>query len=169
MEFYSLTNKPPRKTYPESHKIVPTYSIKIDKATGKKELKETGKTDIYEKIQESKESTLLYNILERYAAGDTNILNQRQGSYGDFSEYPENLAEAQQIMIDAENKFKKLPLEIRKEFNHSITEFVAGIENGKLEQILIEKGIIKPKEEPKVEQPIQQEQTIQQGVINNAL
>lgn len=165
MEFYSLTNKPPRSPYPKSHKIVPTYSLKIDKQTGKKELKETGKTDIYERIQESKESTMIYNILEKFLDGDNEIINKQVSRYGDFTELPTNLAEAQQLIIDAENTFKSLPLDIRKEFNHSPTEFMAGIENGKLEKVLIEKGLKeKPQEQPKVEQPIQQPQ---QGVNPN--
>ena len=170
MEFYSLTNKPPRMPYPKSNKIVNTYSLKIDKATGKKELKATGKTDIYEKIQESKESTLLYNILEKYTAGDTSVLDKKQGMYGDVTELPTNLAEAQQLIIEAENTFKKLPIDIRREFNHSVTEFMAGIENGKLEKKKKKKGLKEKPQEQKVEtqQTIQQEQ-IQQGVTNNAL
>lgn len=165
MEFYSLTNKPPRSPYPKSHKIMPTYSLKIDKQTGKKELKETGKTDIYERIQESKESTMIYNILERFLAGDNEIINKQIGSYGDFTELPTNLAEAQQLIIDAENTFKSLPLDIRKEFNHSPTEFMAGIENGKLEKILIEKGLKEKPQETKVEQqPLQGQQTIEGAI-----
>ncbi len=166
MEFYSYSNKHPRSPYPESHKIVPTYSIKIDKQTGKKELKESGKTDIYEKIQENKEGTYIYDILEKYMAGDESVLNKSLARYGDVTELPTNLAEAQQLIIDAENTFKSLPIEIRKEFNHSPTEFMAGIENGKLEQILIEKGLKEKPQEIKVEQPLQGQQTIE-GAINN--
>ena len=166
MEFYSLTNKPPRMPYPKSEKIVDTYSLKIDKTTGKKELKVSGKTDIYEKIQESKDGTLLYNILERYTAGDIEVLNKRQGMYGDVTNLPTNLAEAQQLIIEAENTFKNLPIDIRREFNHSITEFMAGIENGKLEKVLIEKGL---KEAPQEQTKVEQQDQIQQGVTNNAI
>ena len=165
MEFYSYSNKHPRSPYPESHKIVPTYSLKIDKQTGKKELKESGKTDIYEKIQENKEGTYIYDILEKYMGGDESVLSKNVARYEDVTELPTNLAEAQQLIIDAENTFKSLPLEIRKEFNHSPTEFMAGIENGKLEQILIKKGLKEKPQETKVEQqPLQGQQTIEEAI-----
>lgn len=130
-DFYSRTNLPATIAQPKCEKIIPTYGKEVDKE-GKVHIVETGKTNIYEKIQASKDETLVYNILDRFNAGDVTALNQRKGSYGDFTAMPKTLAEAQQSLIDAENYFNSLPLEVRKEFNHSVTEFLASAGDGKL-------------------------------------
>lgn len=131
MEFYSRTNLPATIAQPKCEKIIPTYGRKVGD-DGKVKVVETGKTNIYEKIQVSKDETLVYNILDRFNAGDINALNQRKGSYGDFTNAPKTLAEAQQTLINAENYFYSLPLEVRKEFNHSVSEFLHSAGDGKL-------------------------------------
>lgn len=161
MEFYSRTNRPATIPYPKSDKIIPTYSLQINLETGKKELKETGKTNIYEMIQASKEETLIYNILKRFQEGDIEALNKTQGIYGDFTNMPRTLAEAQQLLIDTEKSFNNLPIEIRREFNMSTSEYLASLSNGKFETVME-----KYKKEPKVQQPIEQptEQQVQQTI-----
>lgn len=131
MEFYNRSNLPDTIAQPKCEKIIPTYGKEIDK-DGTVKIVETGKTNIYEKIQACKDETLVYNILDRFNAGDVTALNQRQGTYGDFTEMPKTLVEAQQILIDAEKYFYTLPLEVRKEFNHSVSEFLSCAGNGKL-------------------------------------
>lgn len=135
MEFYSRSNYPQTIPHPKSKKIVDTYSIEINKETGKKELKATGKTNIYEFIQKSLDDTLVYNILKKFEAGDLDALNRAVGAYGDFTNAPRSLAEAQQLIINAEKEFNKLPLDVRKEFNYSASEFLAGFGNGKVQQV----------------------------------
>ena len=131
MEFYSRTNLPATIPQPECAKIVPTYGEKIDK-DGKVHVVVTGKTNLYEKIQASKDDTLIYNILDRFAAGDVSVLQRHQGFYADLTDMPKTLAEAQQSLITAENYFNKLPLDVRSEFNHSFSEFLASASAGKL-------------------------------------
>ena len=135
MEFYSRSNYPQTIAHPKSKKIIDTYSIEINKDTGKKELKATGKTNIYEFIQKSLDDTLVYNILKKFEAGDLDALNRAVGAYGDFTNAPRSLAEAQQLIINAEKEFNKLPLDVRKEFNYSASEFLAGFGNGKVQQV----------------------------------
>lgn len=130
-EFYSRNNLPTTIAQPKCEKIISTYGKEIDK-NGKVKVVETGKTNIYEKIQASKDQTLVYNILERFNQGDVQALNQRQGQYGDFTNAPKTLVEAQQALIDAENYFYSLPLDVRKEFDHSLSEFLSSASNGKL-------------------------------------
>lgn len=113
---------------PSGEKIVPTYSLVIDKDTGKEELKETGKTNLYDYIQSSLEETLIYNIIERYNSGDVDALNKIQGFYGDVTTMPKNLAEAQQIMINAQKVFNDLPVDVRAKYNHSVSEFLSAVE-----------------------------------------
>lgn len=132
-EFYSRSNLPTTIAQPKCEKIIPTYGKEVGK-DGKVQIVETGKTNIYEKIQASKDETLVYNILDRFNAGDVSVLNQRQGTYGDFTEMPKTLAEAQQTLIDAEKYFYSLPLEVRKEFDHSVSEFLHSAGEGKLSE-----------------------------------
>ena len=131
MEYYSRSNLPATIAQPKCEKIVPTYGKEIDK-DGKVHIVETGKTNLYEKIQASKDDTLIYNILDRFAAGDVSVLQRHQGVYADLTYMPKTLAEAQQSLITAENYFKNLPLDVRAEFNHSFSEFLASASAGKL-------------------------------------
>lgn len=131
MEFFSRTNKPATIAQPKCEKIVPTYGKEIDK-DGKVHIVETGKTNLYEKIQACKDDTLIYNILDRFVAGDVSVLQKNQGVYADITEMPKTLAEAQQSLITAENYFNSLPLDVRAEFNHSFSEFLASASAGKL-------------------------------------
>ena len=133
MVFYSRSNKPPVESSPSGEDIVPVYSFVVDKETGKKELKVTGKRNIYKEIQAHKEECLVYNILERYVNGDISVLNKSQGMFADISNMPKSLNEAQEIILNAENLFKEMPFNIRSEFNHSMSEFVASISNGTFE------------------------------------
>ncbi len=162
MEFYSRSSYPQTIPHPKSKKIIDTYSIEINKDTGKKELKATGKTNIYEFIQKSLEDTKVYNILKKCEMGDTEALNRAVGAYGDFTSAPRSLAEAQQLIINAEKEFNSLPLEIRKEFNYSVSEFLAGFGNGKVSQVLEARS---PKQEVEIQpiptQPAQQVQPTQ--------
>lgn len=136
MQFYSRSNYPKTIPMPECSKNIPTFTLKINKETGKKELKKTGETNIYEKIQAGLHDSLIYNILERFEKGEVEVMSKMRGTYGDFTGMPKSLAEAQQTLIDAENTFMSLPLDIRKEFNHDPSQFVAGLSNGKFDQIL---------------------------------
>lgn len=129
MEFKKAYDRGESTFSPAGEKIVPTYSLVVDKDTGKQELKETGKTNIYDYIQESLESTLVYNIIERYnSTGDASILDKVSGFYGNVMNMPKNLAEAQQIMINANHLFNSLPVDERAKYNHSLSEFLSHVE-----------------------------------------
>jgi len=135
MEFYNRSKYNKGEPSPAGEKEVPTYTLKIDEKTGKEELKQTGTTNIYELIQASKDECDVYNILKRYEAGNVEILNQRQGVYADMTKAPTSLAQAQQMLLDAEQDFYMLPVEIRKEFNNSPSEYISAISNGEADKI----------------------------------
>lgn len=129
MEFFSRNNLPATIPQPRCNKIVNEYKKEVQK-NGSVKAVVTGKTNIYEKIQASKDDCLVYNILDRFNAGDVSVLNARHGEYGDFSEAPKSLAESQQRLIDAENYFNTLPLDVRNEFNHSVLDFLNSVGDG---------------------------------------
>lgn len=141
-EFYSRNNLPKTIPQPKCNKIVNEYKKEIQE-NGVAHAVVSGKTNIYEKIQASKDDCLVYNILDRFKQGDVSVLNARQGGYGDFTEAPKTLAESQQRLIDAEQYFLKLPLDVRKEFNHSVVDFLNSVGDG---SITIRHAYFKPPE-----------------------
>ncbi len=119
-----------------------TFKMHVDE-NGKRELKKSGEYNLYADIQSYKDSCSIDYILTRFVNGDETALSRVQGIYGDFTQMPKTLAELQQRVIDAENLFNNLPLEIRAQYNHSASEFFAQLDSEKT------KAIFAPPEEAK--------------------
>lgn len=115
-------------------RMQPTYQMSIDD-DGKRELKKVGEINLYAKIQSFKDSVDINYLLARFARGDEHALSKVQGIYGDFTHMPTTYAELAQRVTDAENLFNNLPLDIRKEFNFSASEFFASIGTEKYETV----------------------------------
>lgn len=113
----------------------PTYKLKYDE-DGVAALIETGKIDIYEQIQSWKDSCDINVILERFENGDIDALNRKTPMFGDFTSSPQTLAEHLQLLRDAEDSFRGLPLDIRAQFNHNPAEFYASIGTDKFNRIM---------------------------------
>ena len=120
MEFYNQNNLPPKIPTPSGSPWRTKYKKSTDEE-GNVTIVECGKTNVYEKIQAAKDSTMIYNIIERYQNGEIGLI-QRQGYYGDVSNVPKDIFEAEEQAKEASNNLNKLPKELR--------------------QILIEKGDI---------------------------
>ena len=69
----------------------------------------------------------IYTILSRFEQGDESVLSKRNGQYVDLTELPTTFAEMHQKIIDAENEFNALPLEIRSEYEFDVSKFIADI------------------------------------------
>lgn len=110
----SETGKGKIKTYRES--------ISVE---GVRSLIEDSEVNTYEAIQAYKDECDIKNIIARANAGDETALHQRITEYLDTTIMPKTLAEAQNMVIQAEQEFKKLPLSIREKFNHSPEQFIA--------------------------------------------
>lgn len=124
MEIYSRFKKRPTDPTPTGEKEEDTYEIQVD-VRGHKSLVATGRTNVYEKIQESLEETKIENIIRRALGGDESALTIMHGTYADVREAPKSLAEMQQAIIAATNQFERLPVDYREKFNHSVEQFVA--------------------------------------------
>lgn len=90
-------------------------------------LEESGKTSVYLEIQSYAESCDLNVIMARYRNGETDVLQQVQGVYGDFSNIPANYAEIMNQKIQAENLFASLSADVREKYNNSVEQFMAEI------------------------------------------
>ncbi|UPW41184.1 internal scaffolding protein [Sigmofec virus UA08Rod_5306] len=124
MKFYNRSEHAPRQAAPAGEKQEPVYEMDVD-LYGHKFLVETGKTNIYERIQESLEETKIENIIRRALGGDEEALRVMHGTYTDVTNAPKSLAEMQQLIIKANQDFEKLPIEVREKFNHDPMQFIA--------------------------------------------
>lgn len=111
-----------------------TYKMHVDD-NGVRELKKSGEYNLYADIQSYKESVSIDYILSRFVNGDETALSRVQGIYGDFTQMPTTLAELSQRVIDAENLFNSLPLDIREQYNFSASEFFAQLDSDKTKAI----------------------------------
>lgn len=129
------------------------HEIRIDEK-GHKTLIDTGeKTDIYQKIISHADECDIELLLTRCQAEGYEILNRREAISGDVTMVPKSMLEAAMTLQEQENNFNQLPLDIRKKFNFSFTEYIAEAGND-LNNWATKMGIIsnqKPIVEPIVE------------------
>lgn len=139
-----------------------TYKMHVDD-DGKRELKKSGEYNLYAEIQSYKDSVSIDYILSRFVNGDETALSRVQGIYGDFTDMPRTMAELQQRVIDAENLFNALPLDIRAQYNHSASEFFAQLDSDKTKAIFAPPEVA---EETIAEEVVQSDLT--KEVVENA-
>ena len=109
----------PGSQYAEEH------IIKIDDQGHKTLVKSGETTNIYLKIQAHADSCDIEKILARCEIEGYEILDQRNVLEGDVTLAPKSMLEAAQKLQEAENKFNKLPIEVRREFNFNFNEYIA--------------------------------------------
>lgn len=100
------------------------YSPEFDKQ-GVMTLKESGRENLYDYIQSHRDSVDIHKILQRFEEGDVAALSKVQGQFGDFSQFPKTYAEMLNQVIEGENAFNNLPLDIREKFGHSFQQWLA--------------------------------------------
>lgn len=128
--FFTRENhgKKERKGTEAGRKTRLTFRWKYDEE-GNKYLVQDEEIDRDAEIQSYLEETKIENIINR-AAFDPSIV-QRLGAElndeepQDFTAMPSTLAEAQNMMIQAENTWNKLPYEIKQKFDNDVDKFIA--------------------------------------------
>ena len=111
---------------PVTTSIVTDYQLSLS-PDGKEVLVPVGEHDIYPEIQSHAKSVDINEIILRYQRGDIDVLAQRAGMYGDFTNMPTSYAELYQNVLDAQAYFDSLPLEVRQKFDHSFSKFFTSI------------------------------------------
>lgn len=101
------------------------YQEEIDPETGKKSLVISGKTNVYERIQQDLEGSKIENIMAKLAAGDLTVLRSGDLIYADATEMPKTLMEAQNIVVKAKQEFENFPMEVKRLFNNSAEQYVS--------------------------------------------
>lgn len=96
---------------------------------GSVELVEDGKVDVQDFIDSFRDQTDMAYIVNRLMMGDTSVLTQKQPMFGDFTKMPQSYAEALQMVLDAEQQFNSLPLEVRNSFENDYKRWFASAGN----------------------------------------
>ncbi|UPW40985.1 internal scaffolding protein [Sigmofec virus UA08Rod_5894] len=113
---------------PAGSRVKTLYGPVFDKR-GVMQLEEIGKHDLYMEIQSHADSVDIHVILQRFAAGDVDVLARIQGTYGDFTQMPKTFAEALNTIIAAEQYFDSLPVDTKARFGHSFSQFIASMDS----------------------------------------
>lgn len=122
-------NEKERKETEAGKKVRLTFRWTYDDK-GNKNLVEDEVIDRDAEIQSYLEETKIENIINR-AAFDPSVaikMNARlnDAEPQDFTNMPSTLAEAQNLMIEAEQTWKKMPREIKQKFDNDVDKFIAG-------------------------------------------
>lgn len=88
----------------------------------------SGQENLYDMIQSHKESTDIHVLLDRFASGETDVLQRMQGFYGDITSMPKTYAEVLNAVIAGEETFARLPIEIKQRFNNSFSEWLTSMD-----------------------------------------
>ena len=155
----------------ECSKTAPIYEETINTKTLQKELKKVGETNVYEKIQESRDSTDIQKIIERYQINVDEKLDISDEIL-DYTNNPTSLIEAHQMIINAENIWDKEPNVIKEKFGNNFEQYLASANNGTLKQVYEEvypnkyKKQLEKVEAQKIEKVQEQQAQIMQNLNN---
>lgn len=166
MEFKSLTNLHEPHKFAESgfKKTVDVYEDIINTKTGRLETKKTKEEPFYEKIQATKDSQILDNIIQRYNIDLNNKhITEINEEIVDMTNMPEDLIETYALTTKLKTMFNESTADIKnhfKDFAGFLKSFQKGTLKSELEQLH------KPKTQP-VQQPTQQVQPVQ-GIVQQS-
>lgn len=129
MKIFGLTTarEVPKEESASGDKIRRTFRWKYD-SEGKKELILDEEVDRDAEIQSFLEETKIENIIRR-ATFDPEVAQKLGATLGnaepiDYTEMPTTLAEAQNLMIQAEQTWNKLPSETKQRFDNDVDKFI---------------------------------------------
>lgn len=96
-----------------------------------------GQHDLNAFVQASKDSTLIYNILDRFQkTGDPSIIDRVKGFFADVTDMPKDLMQAQNLLINAEKQFASLPGVLKEKYDNNYTKFAEEVLSGKVVETL---------------------------------
>lgn len=112
-----------RRPTPSGSKEEPTFKKVMDR-DGKISLVRAGMTNVYDKIQASKDSVDIEKIVKRASiTGDVSLLEKYQGFFGDFTLMPQTLPEMFNRSSQFEELWNKTPKEVKELFDNDINKF----------------------------------------------
>lgn len=152
---YRVFDYPETQPSPTGDGFEPEFSVVYDEKTQRDEVKATGKTNLYAKIQEAAAGVSLQEMIDKYHRGEVSLEDLWDGESGvvDLTQFPNDLMAAQQQLIAARNYFNSLPVEVRREFDHSESKFLAAVGDGSYQEIF--KKFMPQAPQPAVQKPVE--------------
>lgn len=138
---------------------VPIYSPSVDN-DGHIILESIGVKNLPEYIDSFRESCDINNLVARFNAGDVTALSRAQGAFFDATQLPHTYAEMLNTVINAEQTFNSLPLDIREKFDNSYIKWLSMMDDA--EQFALMMGVSKdaPSEPAEPSEPISKEVSV---------
>lgn len=166
IKFRTQYNVIGEKHYYTNHgeKIEMRHTPHMD-SNGRRHLEKDKPVDVFNLIQSHKEECMIENIIRRAVEGDYNALHTMNGIYTDITNCPSTIAEAQQYIIDAKERFDKLPKDIKAKFEYNPELYIA--ELGNSPETWIEKMGYKDKLE--LENKIKEQEAIDKANFQKAM
>lgn len=112
---------------------------------GHVEVVEVGKEDFDALIQSYALECDIEHLVARATNGEPEILDRVQGMYGDFTKMPRTMAEALQLIINAQNTFDKLPQSVKDVFGNDVNKFISSLDD---KDMMVKSGLFEPIEQP---------------------
>lgn len=137
MEYKSQTNRHKRIFQPKTRKTVPEYKLRTQK-DGTKKLVKVDEYDIYEKIQQNKDTYNLKKLVELYQIKPDESINKLEENVADLTRMPTNLIEAQKQAEEARIIFDSLSVKVKNKFDNDFGKFLAASTNGELKKVIEE-------------------------------
>lgn len=104
-----------------------SYKNSVDD-NGKTILVKDKKDNIYQKIQAERDSCDLKRILARLTKSEIERIDLSHGGlFGDFTQVPKSIHDMRQRLVEADNFFKSLPLDVREKFDFSTDKYFSSI------------------------------------------
>ena len=119
---------------------VPIYSPSVDN-DGHINLEVIGVKNLPEYIDSFRESCDINNLVARFNAGDVTALSRTQGAFFDATQLPHTYAEMLNTVINAEQTFNSLPIDIREKFDNSYVKWLSMMDDA--EQFALMMGVSK--------------------------
>lgn len=135
---------------------VPIYSPSVDN-DGHIVLEVIGVKNLPEYIDSFRESCDINNLVARFNAGDISALSRAQGAFFDATQLPHTYAEMLNTVINAEQTFNSLPLEVRAKFDNSYVKWLSMMDDA--EQFALMMGVSK-EASPEHAEPVSEEVSV---------
>ena len=94
-----------------------------------------------ETIQSFAPSTMIENIMARIEAGQTELLNQKQGFFMDTVGMPSTMADVLNLVIKGKEVFEKLPVDIKQRFDNDFNKWFIAMDK---EDFFEKSGFVSP-------------------------
>ena len=105
IKVFNEFNPPVGEPNPVGNGLIDVYDYVVDEDTGEVVYKVVGKSNLYELIQTSKDSTDIHYIVDRVNKGDNSLLEARRGIYADVTEMPQDVFELESMSNNIRHTF----------------------------------------------------------------